>query len=174
MDISTNYFDLFGLPVAYQVDSQALMVAYRNLQRHIHPDRYASQSERDQRIAMQYASYTNQALEALRSPVGRAKYLLELAGETSKEDNLGSDPVFLMEQMELREELSSLGGERQSVAVLEHFIHARRQDLQALEQHFGLLYEAKDFDTARKIISKMQFILKLISQAEDMEDDVLI
>ena len=42
LDFSKNYFELFGLPLDYSVDTSALADSYRNLQRVVHPDRFAS------------------------------------------------------------------------------------------------------------------------------------
>ena len=50
-DFSKNYFDLFGLPVAFLLDANALAERYREVQKVVHPDRYASASEGEQRLA---------------------------------------------------------------------------------------------------------------------------
>ena len=54
-----NYFDLFGLPVDFQVDGSLLTVRYRELQKQCHPDNFATASERDRLLAVQQAARIN-------------------------------------------------------------------------------------------------------------------
>ena len=42
MDLTQNYFELFGIPVAFEIDREALAARYRELQAETHPDRFAS------------------------------------------------------------------------------------------------------------------------------------
>ena len=79
-EFSRNHFELFGLPVAYSVDPAALERAYRDLQGRVHPDRFASASEAERRVAMQWATRANEAYRTLRNPIDRARYLLSLKG----------------------------------------------------------------------------------------------
>ena len=79
-DFSRNHFELLGLPVAYAVDAAALDRAYRDLQGQVHPDRFASASEAERRVAMQWATRANEAYRTLRNPIDRARYLLGLKG----------------------------------------------------------------------------------------------
>ncbi len=71
LDFSKNYFELFGLPVGFIVDTDALAENYRELQRVIHPDRYANASEQERRLSVQGASRINEAFETLKDPIGR-------------------------------------------------------------------------------------------------------
>ena len=80
MDLTQNHFELFGLPVAFDIDSQQLAERYRELQRTLHPDRYASASAQEQRLAVQYSGLVNEAYSTLNRPLSRALYLLGLAG----------------------------------------------------------------------------------------------
>ena len=42
MKLTTNYFELFGLPVSYSVNLDKLSQSYRKLQQQFHPDRFAN------------------------------------------------------------------------------------------------------------------------------------
>ena len=80
IDLTRNYFDLFGLPERFRVDPAALDRAYRELQSEVHPDRHASGTEAQKRVALQSSARVNEGYRALKDPVERASYLLELRG----------------------------------------------------------------------------------------------
>ena len=79
-DFQQNYFQLFDLPRQFHLDSAELGARFRQLQGQLHPDRFTSKSQHEQRIAVQYSAFVNQAYTALRKPLERAFYLLELVG----------------------------------------------------------------------------------------------
>ena len=115
MELTQNHFELFGLPVAFDVDAQQLAERYRELQRILHPDRYANASDRERRLSIQHAAQVNEAFQTLKSSLRRARYLLQLKGvEFDDEKETHLDPAFLMEQMELREALADQGRSRSS------------------------------------------------------------
>ena len=41
-DAGRNYFELFGLPVSFEVNKSLLTERYRDLQRAVHPDKFAN------------------------------------------------------------------------------------------------------------------------------------
>ncbi len=61
IDFSQDYFALFGLPPRYRFDADQLDLAYRTLQREIHPDRYAVADEAERRLALQSSARVNEA-----------------------------------------------------------------------------------------------------------------
>jgi molecular chaperone HscB len=174
VDFDTDYFTLFDLPQQFAVDNAALSSAYRILQKQYHPDRHASASDQEQRMALQYAAYINEGLEVLRSSVKRAIYLLGLADIEFKSDNLATDPEFLMQQIEWREELSELPSSTEPVVNLERFIAEVEAALIAYEGRFEEAMKAQDYGTVLPLISKMQFVSKLLNEAEQVEDQLLI
>ncbi|ERM62147.1 cobalamin (5'-phosphate) synthase, partial [Vibrio mimicus CAIM 1883] len=104
-----NYFELFGLPIQFELDGSLLSSQFRTLQKRFHPDNFATASERDRLLAVQQAAQINDAYQTLKDPIRRAEYLLSLQGiEMNAEQQTLQDPMFLMEQMELREELESV------------------------------------------------------------------
>ena len=48
MDKQDNYFAWFDLPVAFQINQDALASRYRELQRQYHPDRFANHPDEQQ------------------------------------------------------------------------------------------------------------------------------
>ncbi|MES9845310.1 MAG: Fe-S protein assembly co-chaperone HscB, partial [Candidatus Sedimenticola sp. 6PFRAG5] len=80
LDFSKNYFELFGLPAGYIIDAEQLSGRYRELQRVVHPDRYANASDQERRLSMQGATRINEAFDTLKDPIQRARYLLSLNG----------------------------------------------------------------------------------------------
>ena len=106
--MSDNYFSLFDMPVQYSIDKMQLTNNYRRLQKSIHPDNYAHASDMDKRLSMQKSTQINDAYQILKNPLKRAIYLLELHDLKIKDNESTTDSEFLMQQMELREQLSKL------------------------------------------------------------------
>src|SRR3990167_5428696 len=104
-----NHFELFGLPVAFDIDTDELAVRYRALQRRVHPDKFANASDQDRRLSLQMTALINEGFHTLKDPVRRGLYLLSLRGiDLGDETDTTMDPAFLLEQMELREELEEV------------------------------------------------------------------
>src|SRR5216684_72969 len=90
-----NHFELLGLPITYSVDPARLEQGYRDLQSRVHPDRFASGSDAERRVAMQWATRANEAYRTLRQPLERARYLLHLKGfDTGEETNTSMPADF--------------------------------------------------------------------------------
>ena len=107
MDFNQNYFEIFGLPVSYEVDVKGLADRFRELQREMHPDRFAASTEHEKRLSMQWSSLINTAHDTLKAALPRAIYMMTLKGR-EVDHNPVLPPAFLMEQIELREELEAL------------------------------------------------------------------
>src|SRR6266513_1486552 len=108
MNLNQNHFELFGLPARFAVDAAALEGRYRELQREVHPDRFAAAPEPEQRVSMQLATRVNEAYQTLKSPLKRAVYILRLRGvDPEFETNTAMPPEFLVEQMAWRERIEA-------------------------------------------------------------------
>jgi len=96
-----------GLPARYGIDLKELEVRYRELSRVLHPDKHAHKPAGERRISLGKAVEVNEAYRILKDDLARATALLALDGHVVAEgEGAPSDPMFLMEVMELREELS--------------------------------------------------------------------
>jgi len=172
-DQTPDYFSMLGLPRQFDVDAAALNRAYRELQRSAHPDRFAGGSDRERRLAVQKSSQINEAYETLRSITRRAAYLLRLAGHAIDTSNTTfSDPAFLMQQMQLREELAELNNAADPERALDIFY--RDVDSATDEQKAAFVAGLDaDIEQAKAAYAKLQFLEKLRSEAEQKESELL-
>lgn len=171
MDINKNYFDFFGLPISYHVDLSQLSERTRELQKTLHPDRYAHLSDHEQRVAVQYMAHLNEGVATLKSPLKRAQYLLQLQGiDTTGESSADIDPMFLMQQMELRERLEEVASASEPFEELEELNEEVASMLDRLRTTFVEHYEANDLSAATSDVRKMQFLEKLVLEIERLED----
>src|SRR5689334_23970530 len=122
-------FALLGLPVAYDVDPAALERAFFERSKAVHPDRVAAAPAAERVAALSRSRALNDAYQLIKRPVPRGEYLLARAGVTIG-DNERLDPAFLMEILELREELAGarVAGDRALVERLQAVMQARRDD----------------------------------------------
>ncbi len=171
MDINKNYFDFIGLPVSYHLDRSELSDRSRELQKTLHPDRYAHLSDHEQRVAVQYMAYLNEAVATLKSPLLRAQYLLQLQDiDTTSESSTPIDPMFLMQQMELREKLEDIPSMSEPFDELEELGEEVNGMLKELRASFVQHFESDALAEATSDVRKMQFLEKLVLEIERLED----
>ena len=166
IDFSQDYFALFGLPLRYRFDPQALDAAYYALQRAVHPDRYAAAGETQRRLALQSSARVNEAYRALKDPVGRAQYLLSLHGiDALAETDTALPMEFLQRELERREAMDAVqaGADPGGLAAM---LQTVRADAAALETTLADRLEAKAWDAARGIVRELRFLTKV---ADDLE-----
>lgn len=177
VDFSNNYFELFELPVQFDVSQDHLDTRFRSLQRYLHPDKFASASEAERRWSMQAASFVNEAYQCLSAPIKRASYLLSLHGiSLDEETDTQMSPMFLMEQMELREALDDAPAASDPYAALDKISAqlntGRNNSTEAFLQAAG----EKDWSQARTVVRQWQFLEKLMTEVQTQEarlDDAL-
>jgi molecular chaperone HscB len=102
-----DFFSLLGLEREYALDTGVLERRFRELSRHLHPDRFARAEPRERRLSLERSTRLNDAHRSLRDWRLRAAYLLKLAGtDVFAEGRTYADPDFLEEQLEWREQLA--------------------------------------------------------------------
>ena len=165
-----DYFTLFGLSAHYQIDIQALASRYQDLQRQYHPDKFASGTQAEQLAALQQSATINQAWQTLRSPLNRAEYLLSLHGfDLASEQHTVRDTAFLMEQLELREELDEIEQARDQ-ARLESFSKRVKGMFDSRHQQLIEQLNTETWDVAADTVRKLRFLDKLRSTIEQLEE----
>src|SRR5579862_8680684 len=73
-----DYFSFFGLPRKLGIDQAELERRFRALSRQFHPDYFYNAEPPERRASLERSSYLNDAYRALKQPVTRVEYLLQL------------------------------------------------------------------------------------------------
>lgn len=172
MDFKQNYFEIFQIPATYQVDTDSLAERYRELQLSVHPDKFADATDQEKRLSVQWATQVNAAYTTLNEPLKRAIYMLELSN-TTIEHNPTLDPMFLMEQIELREALEDIEASGESgLTQLDQY----RSEVGSVFEDLQRDFDAQIVDSvteAEQTVYKMQFVHKLLSEANQLEEKLL-
>ncbi len=155
-----NHFDLFQLPQRFAVDMAALDRAYHEVQNQVHPDKFASATDAEKRVAMQWATRANEAYQTLKSPLKRAGYLCELNGaDLQTESNTAMPRAFLMQQMEWRETLEDAKAAKDLDALDK--LHAGLREVRKTEvAQIGELLDAGNFAQATQGVRQLMFLEK--------------
>ena len=170
---SQNYFDIFGLPESFDIDSADLAQRYRDLQRAVHPDRFANASDRDRREAMQMAANINEAFQTLKSPLQRARYILQLKGVSfDDQKDTSFDSAFLIEQIELRETLAEVKNNPDALTRLNALMQDINDRISAMQNELASALNAEDLEQAKALVHKLQFLHKLRIESENLEADL--
>ena len=75
-----DFFQVFGLQRAFQVDLQALEHEFHRLSRKVHPDRFARAGDKERQWSLADTALLNDAYRTLKDPLSRTEYLLKLEG----------------------------------------------------------------------------------------------
>lgn len=162
-------FALLGLAPAFDVDLAALERAFFDRSKELHPDRVAGAPAAQRVAALSRARALNDAYQLIKKPVPRAEYLLERAGVTIG-DNERLDPTFLMEILELREELAEARavGNADLVTTLQRAMQARRtQALAALPA----LFAASDFAAIKERLILLRYVNRYLEECDAALDE---
>lgn len=168
IDFTRNHFELFGLPPRFRVDAVELERAYRELQRNVHPDRYAGAPDHQKRLALQASARVNEAYRALKDPVARAEYLLQISGVDAAAETDTRLPVdFLMRQLERREAADEARAAHDERALASIAADAQRE----IEEILGGMERtlaADDREAARMRVRELRFLAKLGDDLREM------
>jgi len=100
-----NYFELFEIPVTLKHDTSQLKQKFYALSRKYHPDFYTQENDFEQAEALEISSQVNKAFKVFQNRDETIKYVLQLKGLLEEEEKYALPPDFLMEMMDLNEQL---------------------------------------------------------------------
>jgi len=160
-----NHFQLFNLTVTFDIDSLTLTQRYRELQRMTHPDNHINASSGERLLALQKTAQINDAYHTLKDPIQRGRYLLNLYDYPSSTE-FHKDPLFLMEQIELREELTQI----QQLTTLNQFLTRLEQRMRQLFKQLSEQLTIQQFPAADMTLQQLQFFKRLQDEALTLEE----
>jgi molecular chaperone HscB len=169
----TNHFELFGLQPRFSLETESLDRSYREIQEQVHPDRHASGGDAERRASMQWTMRVNEAYRTLKSPMERAKYLLQLNGvDVAFETNTSMPADFLMRQMELRESLEDAAA-RKDAAALDTLRAGLRSDGRAIVAELAeRIDRERDYEGASGLVRKLKFLHRLEEEIDAVTDEI--
>ena len=167
-ELSKNNFVLFGLLPRFYIDTAVLDLSYRDIQRHVHPDRYAHATDAERRASMQMSAHANEAYRTLKKPDSRARYLLQLRGvDALEESNTSMSTQFLMQQMDWREAIADATSARDE-AGLQKLEKKLKKEVEILLNLLGIqLDQVRDDSAAAESVRKLKFMEKLLVEIHD-------
>ena len=178
IDLTRNYFELFGFSESFDIDQDELARKYRSLQSALHPDRFASASDQERRVAVQTTAFVNEAFVTLKSDLKRAHYLLKLKNiDFDAETETSNDAEFLMQQMELHERVEELDQSKDPLEALEVLSQEFKQQQAQLIAEFSTHFANSNLNEAKDSALKLQFYERLTNQIrkkqEKFEEELL-
>ncbi|MET4073604.1 iron-sulfur cluster co-chaperone HscB C-terminal domain-containing protein [Hymenobacter sp. UYCo722] len=106
--MSADYFAFYGLPESFRPDEAALKRHYYAKSRETHPDFHATTSPENQAEMLRQATLNTDAYRTLAHPDQRMAYLLRQHGLLAEGKQEQLPPDFLMDVMDLNEQLMEL------------------------------------------------------------------
>jgi molecular chaperone HscB len=157
-----DHFTRLGLERVFEVDMTQLDRRYFDLQRRLHPDRFARRTAREKALSQQQAAALNEAYETLRNPLRRARYLARSLGvDLPDEGRTIDDPELLMEVMERREALVEAATSAQVEQLANDAASERNDVLQGLPAQFAVTDKA----AIRAAILRLAYLDKFVEEA---------
>ncbi|GEO09117.1 iron-sulfur cluster co-chaperone HscB C-terminal domain-containing protein [Segetibacter aerophilus] len=100
-----NHFELFEIPVTLTPNTSEVKKKFYSLSRKYHPDFYTQENENEQADALEVSSQVNKAFKVFQNRDETIKYVLQLKGLLEEEEKYNLPPDFLMEMMDLNEQM---------------------------------------------------------------------
>lgn len=143
-----DYFSVFALVPALNLDLGMLEHQFHKLSRKLHPDRFARASDNEKDWSLADTALLNDAYRTLKDPIRRTEYLLKLRGAEIGEEHAGKDRP---------------GGRRDPSRVPD--------DL--LEEAFDLNLQLEEMRMAKKVGESDLDLLSNLEQARKKFNDLL-
>ncbi|GJQ79926.1 hypothetical protein Trydic_g18370 [Trypoxylus dichotomus] len=160
----SNYFKVFNLDVTYDVNQRNLANSYRKMQSVLHPDKFSNKSDIEKEISAEYSSLVNKAYKTLQTPINRAIHLLSLNNEIISEDNKSDNPEFLMEIMELNEEIDQANS-HEKLKLLEE---KNNLALDECSKEVSKYFKDGDISKAKEAVIRMKYYNAISKRINDL------
>jgi molecular chaperone HscB len=162
-------FVLLGLPAQFDLDPQTIESAFFDKSKELHADRFASAPAAERVAALSRSRALNDAYQKIKKPVARAEYLLARAGVTIG-DNEKLDPAFLMEIIELREQLAEARVARQTPEIqrlCKVMQERRKKAIHALPA----LFERGDLAAIKEELILLRYVERYLEECDAALDE---
>ncbi|XP_026290388.1 iron-sulfur cluster co-chaperone protein HscB [Frankliniella occidentalis] len=160
-----NYFQLLGVIQTFNIDAHELSKKFRDLQTVLHPDKFSNASEDEQSFSAELSSLVNKAFKTLLDPLERGLYLLSLVGDKVDEKNTSFDKIFLLEIMELNEELEAIS----TTSELKEFQSRNKSTLNSICRKVSVAFDEGNYTSAKAALMEMKYYTTLEGKIKEKE-----
>ena len=161
-----NYYELFNIPFSPKVDPENLQKKYYELQRSSHPDFHSGASEEDQQDLLELSAHINKAIAVFKDEQKTIAYFLELKGvlETDEKYVLPND--FLMEMMEINEDLETMDPVELSSKIesIEQGLFDEISDILTIEK---IEYSEKELHQLKEYYYKKKYLHRILERLHE-------
>jgi len=163
-----NYFDFYNIPMTFKPDAAALKKQFYANSKKYHPDFFATESEEKQAEILELSTLNNKAYKVLKNEEARMKYILDEMGIYGKEGENKLPQEFLMEMMDINEEIMELQFDPnptaqekvlQQVDTFEKSLHADVADI--LENWTAEKGTEEDLKKVKNFYLKKKYLLRI-------------
>jgi molecular chaperone HscB len=164
----SDHWAVLGLERRLGLDRADLQERFHRLNRRLHPDYFRLRSPEEQAISLEASAAVNAAYRALRDPVSRVEYLLELEGMALGTAGQAKPPADLFEEIlelqEARMELQTADAEeapalRARLESARSELGSRRAGAEVELTACFPEWDAGDGETRRRVLGRMRDIL---------------
>ena len=160
-------FAVLGIEPRFDLDLQALHQRFIAAAAVTHPDRYLDPLEQSEAAAR--TAEINEAYATLCDPERRANALLLVQGGPAPEDDKSLPPDFLMEMMEVREEMEQ-AVDKDDEAELRRLRHWADQQRRGHLEQIKTLFAAEDAQAVRHELNALRYIERMLEQMPAPQD----
>jgi molecular chaperone HscB len=159
-----DLFALLGVAPRYDLDLKELEAAFFAKSKELHPDRFASAPAAERVAALTKSRALNDAYQTLKKPVPRAEYMLAAKGMLIT-DNERLDPAFLMEILDLREELAEAraAGNMKVVEANQGSMQTRRKTTLS---ELPALFAANDLSAIKDRLIALRYLDRYLEECD--------
>jgi molecular chaperone HscB len=161
-----TYFELFDIPVQLKVNTAVLSKRFFALSRQFHPDYFAGENEAAREEALEKSALLNKAWKTFQNTDATIKYVLQEKGLLEEEEKYELPPDFLMEVLELNEQLMEMdetGNRDQLSAVISQLSTAIYEPVKEVVENYqeGLstekeLLQVKEYYYKKKYLDRIR------------------
>lgn len=152
--LKVDHFDILGVSRQYNVNKSTLENTYKDMQKLIHPDKFAGNSNNVKECSEFLSSYINEAYNTLRNDYERSLYMLLLEGIEVKEDDKLTNLKDLEIIMELNERIEE--GSYELMTLKEDV----RDKIEEIKYDFNESIENRDLNKAKEKCILLSYYMK--------------
>jgi molecular chaperone HscB len=159
-----NYFELFELDIAPIIEKSLLTKKYLQLQKRYHPDNYSLSDENEQNQSLEMSSLINKAFAVFKDDIKTIGYFLEIKGLISEDEKYQLPSAFLMEMMEVNEQIDDGNFVVSSVDNIQHELD---QEIQFVIQKNASSFTDEQLLKFKEFYYKKKYLKRILDRLTD-------